>query len=114
MNNQEYIDTFDEVRAGYKKLHTMSLDKVKIMHVAGVGKRDVATILSCEDFNAITTKGSVVVTEKHGTYLKVTNQHWVTANRFEPEGIRHDADVLLALILEQDYVNVLIDPHHEA
>lgn len=114
MNNQEYIDTFDEVRAGYKKLHTMALDKVKILYVAGVGKREVATILSCEDFNDITTKGSVVVTENHGTYLKVTDQHWVTVNPFEAEGIRHDADVLLALILEQDHVNVLIDPCHEA
>lgn len=113
-NNQEYIDTFDEVRDGYKKLHTMTLDKVKIMYVEGVGKREVATILSCEDFNDITTKGSVVVTEKHGTFLKVTDQHWVTVNRFESEGIRHDADVLLALILEQDCVNVLIDPCHEA
>lgn len=42
-----------------EKLHTMGLDKVKI------GKREVATILSCEDFNDMTTKGSVVVTEKH-------------------------------------------------
>ena len=114
MNNQEYLDTFDEVRDGYKKLHTMSLDKVKILYVGGVGKREVATIMSCEDFNAITTKGSVVVTEKHGTFLKVTDQHWVTVNHFEAEGILHDADVLLALILEQDYVNVLIDPGHEA
>lgn len=114
MNNQEYIDTFDKVRTGYKKLHTMSLDKVKILHVEGVGKREVATILSCEDFKAITSKGSVVVTEKHKVFLKVTDQHWVTVNRFEGEGIRHDADVLLALILEQDYVNVLIDPGHEA
>ena len=114
MNNQEYIDTFDEVRDGYKKLHTMTLDNVKIMHVAGVGKREAAAILSCEDFNDFTTKGSVVVTEKHGTFLKVTDQHWVTVNRFESEGIRHDADVLLALIQEQDYVNVLIDPGHEA
>ena len=114
MNNQEYIDTFGEVRAGYKKLHTMGLDKVKILYVAGVGKREVATISSCEGFNAMTTRGSVVVTEKHGTFLKVTDQHWVTVNRFEAEGIRHDADVLLALILEQDCVNVLIDPCHEA
>lgn len=59
------------------------LDKVKIMYVEGVGKREVATVLSCEDFNDITTKGSVVVTEKHGTFLKVTDQHWVTVNRFE-------------------------------
>lgn len=114
MNNQEYIDTFDEVRDGYKKLHTMGLDKVKILCVEGVGKRVVTTILSCEDFNDITTKGSVVLTEKHGAYLKVTDQHWVTVNRLEAEGIRHDADVLLALILEQDHVNVLIDPGHEA
>ena len=114
MNNQEYIDTFNEVRDGYKKLHTMPLDKVKIMYVGGVGKREVATVLSCEDFKDITTKGSVVVTEKHGTFLKVSDQHWVTVNRFEAEGIRHDADVLLALILEQDCVNVLIDPGHEA
>lgn len=109
MSNQEYIDTFDEVRDGYKKLHTMTLDKVKIMYVAGVGKREVTTVRSCEDFNDMTTEGSVVVTEKHGT-----DQHWVTVNRFESEGIRHDADVLLALILEQDYINVLIDPGHEA
>lgn len=88
----------------------MGLDKVKILCVEGVGKREVATVLSCEDFNDITTKGSVVVTEKHGTFLKVTDQHWVTVNRFESEGIRHDAD----LILEQDHVNVLIDPGHEA
>ena len=114
MNNREYIDTFDEVRTGYKKLHTMTLDPINIMHVEGVGKRDVATILSCEDFNDITPKGSVVVTEKHGTYLKVTDQHWVTVNHFEAEGMRHDADVLLALILEQDRVNVLIEPGHEA
>ena len=114
MNNQEYVDTFDEVRTGYKKLHTMHLDKVKILYVEGVGKREVATIMSCEDFNDITTKGSVVVTEKHGAFLKVTDQNWVTVNRFESEGIRHDADVLLALILEQDHVNVLIDPGHEA
>ena len=114
MSNQEYIDTFDEVREGYKKLHTMALDKVKILCVEGVGRREVATILSCEDFNDMTSKGSVVVTEKHGAYLKVTDQHWVTVNRFEAEGIRHDADVLLALILEQDCVNVLVDPGHEA
>ena len=114
MNNQEYIDTFDEVRDGYKKLHTMPLDKVEIMRVEGAGKREVVTVLSCEDFNDITTKGSVVLTEMHGTFLKVTDQHWVTVNCFESEGIRHDADVLLALILEQDYVNVLIDPCHEA
>lgn len=114
MNNQEYIDTFDEVREGYKKLHTMGLDKVKILYVEGVGKREVTTILSCEDFNDITTKGSVVLTEKHGAFLKVTDQHWVTVNRLESEGIRHDADVLLALILEQDCVNVLVDPGHEA
>ena len=114
MNNQEYIDTFNEVRDGYRKLHKMALDKVKILYVEGVGKREVATILSCEDFNAITSKGSVVVTEKHGTFLKVTDQHWVTINRFESEGIRHDADVLLALIQEQDHINVLIEPGHEA
>ena len=114
MNNQEYIDTFDEVRAVYKKLHTMTLDKVKIMCVEGVGKREVATILSCEDFKDITTKGSVVVTEKHGTFLKVTDQHWVKVNRFKAEGILHDADVLLALILEQDCLNVLIEPGHVA
>lgn len=113
MNNQEYLDTFNEVRDGYKKLHTIGLDKVKIMYVEGVGKREVATILSCEDFNVITSKGSVVVTEKHGTYLKVTDQHWVSVNLFEAEKILHDADVLLALILEQDCVNVLIDPCHE-
>ena len=114
MSNQEYIDTFDEVRTGYKKLHTMGLDKVKVLYVGGVGKREVATIQSCEDFNDLTPKGSVVVTEKHGTFLKVTDQHWVTVNRFKAECIRHDADVLLALILEQDCVNVLIDPGHEA
>lgn len=114
MNSREYIDTFNEVRDGYKKLHTMPLDKVKILYVEGVGKREVATILSCKDFNDITTKGSVVVTEKHGTFLKVTDQHWVTVNRFEAEGILHDADVLLALILEQDCINVLIEPCHTA
>ena len=114
MNNREYIDTFDEVRDGYKKLHTMTLDKVKIMYVEGVSKREVVTITSCEDFNGITTKGSVVLTERHGTFLKVTDRYWVTVNSFNGEGIRHDADVLLALILEQDCVNVLIEPCHEA
>lgn len=114
MNNQEYLDTFDKVRDGYKKLHTMGLDNVKILCVEGVGKREVATIMSCEDFNTITDKGSVVLTEKHGAYLKVTDQHWVTINSFESEGIRHDADVLRALILEQDHINVLIEPGHEA
>lgn len=72
------------------------------------------TLYSCEDFNDLTSKGSVVLTKKHGTFLNVTDQHWVTVNRFEAEGIRHDADVLLALILEQDHINMLIDLCHEA
>ena len=114
MNNQEYLDTFDEVRDVYKKLHTMGLDNVKILCVWGVGKREVATIKSCEDFNTIADKGCVVVTEKHGTFLKVTDQHWVTVNSFESERIRHDADVLRALIQEQDHINVLIELGHEA
>lgn len=115
MNNQEYIDTFYEVRTGYKKLHTMGLDKVKILYVeGGVGKREAATILSCEHFKDLTPKGSVVLTEKHGIFLKVTDQYWVTVDHIEAEGLRHDADVLLALILEQDHVNVLIGPSHEA
>ena len=54
MNNQEYISAFDEVRDGYKKLHTMGLDKMRIMRV---GKREFATISSCEDFKDITSKG---------------------------------------------------------
>ena len=110
MINQEYVDTFDEVRGVYRKLHTMNLDKLRILHVKGVGKREIVPILSCEAFNDITTKGSVVVTEKRGAFLKVTDQHWVTVNRFETEDIRHDADVLLALVLEQGCVNLLIDP----
>lgn len=114
MSNQEYIDAFDEVRTAYKKLHAMGIGEVKILHVEGVGRREVATITGCGDFNVIADKGSVVVTEKHGTFLKVTDQHWVTVNSFGDEGIRHDADVLLALILFQDRVNVLIDPGHEA
>lgn len=114
MNNQEYIDTFDEVRAGYKKLHTMKLDKVKILHVEGVGKREVVTITSCLDFNKMAPKGSVVLTQKRGAFLKVTDQHWVTVNTFNAESIRNDADVLLALILEQDSINALIDPCHVA
>ena len=77
MNNQEYIAAFDDVRGGYKKLHTMGIDKVKILHVGGVGKQEFATILSCEDFNDMTTKGSVVVAEKRGAFLKVTDQYWV-------------------------------------
>lgn len=114
MNNQEYLDTFDEARDDYKKLHTMRLENVKILYVEGVGKREVTTIMSCGYFNTITDKGSVVVTEKHGTFLKVTDQHWVTVNRFESEGILRDADVLCALIREQDHICVLIDPGHEA
>lgn len=114
MSNQEYIDTFDEVRDGYKKLHTMALDKVELLYVGGVGKREFVTILSCEDFYDLTPKGSVVVTKNRGAYLKVTNQHWVTVNSFGAECIRHDADVLLDLILEQDYINALIEPGHVA
>lgn len=108
MSNQEYIDTFDEVRDGYKKLHTMTLDKVKIMYVAGVGKREVATIMSCEHFNDLTPKGSVVVTEKHGTFLKVTDQHWVTVNRFEAEGIRHDA-ALIQITKRRTYTSAMLN-----
>ena len=111
---QEYLDTIDEVRAGYEKLHTMGVGMTELLCVEGVGKREIITIFGCGDLNAFTSKGSVVVTEKHGTYLKVTDQHWVTVNPQGAESILYDADVLLALLLEQDRVNVLIDPGHEA
>lgn len=114
MSNQGYVDAFGGVRDGYKRLHAMALDGVEVLRVGGVGKREVVTVLSCEGFNGMTSRGSVVVTGEHGVFLKVTDQHWVTVDCFEVEGVRHDVDVVLALVLEGGCVNVLIDPGHEA
>lgn len=109
MSNKTFIATYDEICEGYKKLHNMILDDIRVLFISGLGQREIGTVADCRDFNAIAAKGSVLITRDRGAFLKISDQHWVTADRLDAEGIRHEVD-LIRMLADYDGMATLIDP----
>ena len=113
MSNKTFIATYDEVHEGYNKLRNMTLNDIRVLFISGVGHREIATVADWQDFNAITEKGCVLITRDRGGFLKIGNQHWVTVDRIDADGIRHDVD-LIRMLADYDGMATLIDPRVSA
>lgn len=77
MSNKDFSELYEETRENHDRLHKMHLSDVNIWFVEQSGRGEAGTVESCDDFGAITCKGSVIITKDHGTYLKINDQYWV-------------------------------------
>lgn len=112
MANKNFIELYKETQKNHNTLHHMTLVDVNIWFVEQGGEGSTGTIESCFDFGIITCKGSVIITKEHGVYLKIDDQHWVSAGCGVTYEMLHDLDIIKFLIIESedDHVATVIDP----
>lgn len=114
-DNKEFIEFYNQTRENHIKLHGWDIHNLSVRYVEGFGKREMATVLDCRDFAAITTKGCMIITENHGVWLKINDQNW-TEPTTGMDRVVHDLDILKFITTESDEgkVATIIDPRAQS
>ena len=113
MTNNEFTKLYNETQTSYMKLRNMPITKLKVWFVEENGLGNVGDICSCDDFAAITDRGSVVISGTLGPFLKVKDGYWVRTEAGASKKLWSDLDLVNQLINEyedNDYIATVIDP----
>lgn len=113
MSNNEFTKLYNETKRNHDKLCSIIINDLKVWFVEESGLGNVGDICSCDDFAAITDRGSVVITGNLGPFLKVNDHHWVRTAPSVSKRLWSDLDLVNQLILEyedNEYIATVIDP----
>ena len=113
MANNEFTKLYYEMKKTRDKLCSMTFNDLKVWFVEENGLGNVWDICSCDDFAAITDRGSVVITGNLGPFLKVNDHHWVRTAPSVSKRLWSDLDLVNQLILEyedNEYITTIINP----
>ena len=113
MSNNEFTKLYNETKKNHDKLYSMTINDLKVWFVEATGLGNVGDIYSCDDFVAITDRGSVVITGNLGPFLKVNDQHWVRTAPSVSKKLWSDIDLVNQLIYEyedNEYIATVINP----
>lgn len=113
MTNNEFTKLYNETQTSYMKLRNMAINDFKVWFVEQNGLGNVADIVDCVDFTAITDRGSVVISGTLGPFLKVNNGYWVRTAPAVTKELWSDLDLVNQLINEHednDYIATVINP----
>lgn len=113
MANNEFTKLYNETKRNHDKLYSMIINDLKVWFVEENGLGNVSDICSCDDFAAITDRGSVVITGNLGPFLKVKDGYWVRTAPSVSKKLWSDLDLVNQLINEyedNDYIATVIDP----
>lgn len=113
MSNNEFTKLYNEMRRNHDKLRSMIINGLKVWFVEEDGLGNVGDIYSCDDFAAIADRGSVVITENLGPFLKVKDGYWVRTAPSVSKRLWSDIDLAYQLICEyedNEYIATVINP----
>lgn len=113
MANNEFTKLYNETKRNHDKLRSMIINDLKVWFVEENGLGNVGDICSCDDFAAITDRGSVVITGTLGPFLKVQDGYWVRIAPSVSKRLWSDIDLVNQLIYEyedNEYIATVIDP----
>lgn len=113
MANNEFTKLYNETKRNHDKLYSMIINDLKVWFVEENGLGNIGDICSCDDFAAITDRGSVVITGNLGPFLKVKDHYWVRTAPSVSKRLWSDIDLVNQLINEyedNEYIATVIDP----
>lgn len=113
MANNEFTKLYNETKRNHDKLYSMIINDLKVWFVEENGLGNVGDICSCDNFAAITDRGSVVITGNLSPFLKVKDHYWVRTAPSVSKRLWSDIDLVNQLIDEyedNEYIATVIDP----
>ena len=101
---RRYCDMKDEVL----ELRDLDAGELRVWRVNYRGVGDVVVVNTCMDFINIASVGSILITYRHGAYLKTERDYWVRAESGAVRILRNDLDIFDLLVIESGRAATLI------
>ena len=103
MSDKDFRELLSGVKVNLDKLRDMPIDDLDIWCVDHNGLGATVSVGSCRDFYSVARRGSIIVMEDHGTFLKVHREYWVlTTPGITGWVLFHDTDIIHMLLRERD------------
>ena len=108
MSTEEFRRRYCDMKDEVLELRDLDAGELRVWHVNYEGAGDVVVVNTCADFIRISSVGSVLITYRHGTYLKIERGYWVRVESGIVRVLRSDLDIFDLLVIESDRVTTLI------
>lgn len=110
MSDNEFCELWAETQGKLSKLRDIPIDVLNIWCVDHNGLGAIVSIGSCRDFCFVARRGSIIVMDGIGVYLKVHREYWVRATAGATGlALFHDADIIHMLLRDRDQVVTLLN-----
>ena len=108
MSSEEFRRRYCDMKDEVHELRDLDAGELRVWHVNYMGVGDVVVVNTCVDFINIASVGSILITYRHGAYLKIERGYWVRVESGVVRSLRNDLDIFDLLVIESDRVTTLI------
>lgn len=109
MSNDTFQELYDKLIDDDIKLRNTCIDDLSVWSVDYNGYRRTVAIETAQALESITSTGSVIITERHGAFLKIRNKCWVRTGIGDSNVVLHGIDIISILLSEDQYIATLIN-----
>lgn len=109
MSNDVFRELYDKLIDDNIKLRNTGIDDLSVWSVDYNGYGRPVAIETAQALESITSTGSVIITERHGAFLKIRSKCWVRAAIGDSEAVLRDIDIVSILLSEDRYTATLIN-----
>ena len=109
MNNDTFQELYDKLIDDNIKLRNTGIDDLSVWSVDYNGYGRTVAIETAQALESITSTGSVIITERHGAFLKIHSKCWVHIGIGDSKAVLHGIDIVSILLSEDQHIATLIN-----
>lgn len=109
MSKDTFQELYDKLIDDNIKLHNTGIDDLNVWSIDYNGYGQTVAIETAQALESITSTGSVIITERHGAFLKVRSKCWVRTGIGDSKAVLHGIDIVSILLSEDLYIATLIN-----
>lgn len=109
MSYDTFQELYDKLIEDNIKLHNTGIDDLSVWSVDYNGYGRTVPIETAQALESITSSGSVIITERHGAFLKIRSKCWVRTGIGDSKAVLHGIDIVSILLSEDQYIATLIN-----
>lgn len=109
MSNDTFQELYDKLIDDNNKLRNTGIDDLSVWSVDYNGYGRTVAIETAQALESITSTGNVIITERHGAFLKIRSNCWVRTAIGDSKAVLHSIGIVSILLSEDLYVATLIN-----
>lgn len=109
MSKDTFQELYDKLVDDNIKLRNTGIDDLSVWSVDYNGYGRTVAIETAQALESITSTGSVIITERHGAFLKIRSKCWVRTGIGDSKVVLQSIDIVSILLSEDPYIATLIN-----